>query len=172
VARKTTKVRTKAELARELGVTKGRVSQWSRDWPFGQRGPFDVERVRAWQRDTFAEQPAPYAERSSDEMSQLQRASLLLKVKQAARIDRQIKHIDRHYIDRADAQKQIAAVLANFQSVLLAGPQQQAHLYLSNGLLAARPDAVDEVRDHMTRWLESVLVELAEGFRNVADRRD
>lgn len=172
MARRPAKVKTKAELARVLGITKGRITQWSREWPFGQAGPFDVEKVRAWQRETFAEQAAPYAERSADEMSKLQRANLLLKIKQTERLDRQIKHIDRHYIDRADAQKQVAAVLANFRSVLLAGPQQQAQLYAAHNLLRDRNKAVDEVREHMTRWLESALVQLAEGLRDVADVGD
>ncbi len=47
-------------LAKELGVSPKTVSKWAGDarWPFGKRGPYDVEAVRRWRSEVLAPNPA------------------------------------------------------------------------------------------------------------------
>jgi len=57
------KARTQAELADALGISRARVSQYTRDvrWPFGSRGDFDIAKVRAWRRTLHSNSSGPTA---------------------------------------------------------------------------------------------------------------
>lgn len=86
------------------------MAKWIRDdrWPFGQTGPWDVEKVRAWAAKTLAADPAAGGEAKprgdAAELSLPRKLDMALKnvKREAAQFDLDVKKGHYHRVDECE----------------------------------------------------------------------
>lgn len=178
-------------VGRALGVSDVAVGKWARSWPFGRRGPFDLDAIRTWRaanvRTAPHRRPAPapapgpgvapgFAPPGDDLADQvrflgpLQRAQLAKLQRQARLLERQIGRYEEIYAERAAIKAEVGAIIANTRSVLLASARTLADGLKTLALLAPGPGTRDAVEREIRGRLESICTEFARNLTDASDR--
>lgn len=160
---------TLGSLARALGVSPQAVDKWTRVWPFGKSGPFDLEAVRRWRAETLA---PPSTERGGVSDSRLSQATLLVRVRQAERLNLLNEIMRGEWIRRGDAQRDAAGAMQKFRAALVSLPDTISELLDTQGLLAPAPGSRESVDSIIARHLNEALNRLAADLSDACNRDD
>lgn len=151
-------VPNKAAVARHFGVSREAVTKWSRQWPFGHKGPFNLDAIAQWRADSLNPRPAPQGSDDPGELSHLARATLLLRTRQAQRLQLEIEKLRRQVISIERAKTEVASAMRKFRAAIIAGEQVLADRLEFAGLITKRHEAEQIIGE----WCHSVLTELAQ----------
>lgn len=181
--------RSQRELAKALGRSPSAIAHWTRrpDWPFGQpiRWPLAITAVRSWVAATLTKDVSDVgAESASSETDDKLRAAIKrdiagLDVLKKARIQKllaetqQIKRknqiLDRFYMDRAKARAEIAAIIHNTTTGILAEARSSAAAIQSLGVLGAGGKKL--VAKLLVERAEALCHRFADSMNDVVDRQ-
>ena len=135
---------------------------------------FSLDQAIQWYQVNIL--PKKIAERPDDQivrdamagLSPVQKATVLVKTKQAAKLDRQIKLLDEFYVARDVVRSDMRGLIAQLRAVLLAGPKADTDLLASMGLIS--DEAQTEIEDVLYAQEETRLNEFARQVLDMAEK--
>ncbi|KKK86726.1 hypothetical protein LCGC14_2760350, partial [marine sediment metagenome] len=163
-------------IAEPCGVTKSAVHHWTRrsDWPFGSppRWPLSIAKVQLWRARTLTKDASDVGvgdrvvdvdddERASilkemSDLDPLKLAKLRKILAETQQIKRKNQILDRFYMDRAKARAEIAAIIHNTTTGILAEARSSAKAI----------DALGALGNGWNKRVAKLLLERAEALCN------
>ncbi len=177
---RSTKVYNLQQLAAATHRAKSTVHLWTTrtDWPFGHPRNWLVKGlatkdVQVWMASTL--QRGKSDEEKEDLRSEvaklgpLQRAKLQKTMQETAKLKRTNELLDDLYIDKSKARREVAAVIQNVKTQLLAEATSAAQNADSRGLLAAGKK--NDVAKLLRNRFEAICMRFAQAMRETVDRK-
>lgn len=181
--------RSQRELAKQLGRSPSAIAHWTKrpDWPFGRpiQWPLKISAVRAWVNATLTkdasdvgvdERPIDVGDeeraaimRDIANLDPLKQAKFRKLLAETQQIKRKNRILDQLYMERAKARAEIASIIHNTKTALLADARSSAEAADSLGLLVAR--AKEKLAKLLVERCEAQCNRFAESMNDVVDRQ-
>ena len=164
-------------LAKSIGRSPGTIGGWVAhpEWPFGRRGPFNVEAVRQWAANTLtrdagdvgADRTADVAtDRASDhrDLTVLQRARVAKLVAEVELLRERLKRTQEKSVDREAAERVTGQMLAAISTLVMAESRGSNEVLHSEGIIADehRDRAIEICERRMRTRLQTIVSRMNE----------